>query len=255
MNRIIGFIIIDIMKNKIVLAYTILLAAFAWSTFSLEDNPTKGTLTLLNIILLIVPLVTILFSTIYIYNSAEFIELLTSQPIERKKIWISLFSGLAFSFVISFLIGAGIPLFVYANIPIALMMTVIGCIISLVFVAIAFLSSILSRDKAKGIGMSILLWLYFALLFDGLVLFLFFQFSEYPIEKIMVGITASSPIDLARILILLHLDVSAMMGYTGAIFKDFFGNTLGLTIAFVLLMLWILIPFLISLKIFKQKDL
>jgi Cu-processing system permease protein len=95
--------------------------------------------------------------------------LLTSQPIERKKIWVSLFSGLAFSFVISFLIGAGIPLFVYANIPIALMMTVIGCIISLVFVAIAFLSSILSRDKAKGIGMSILLWLYFALLFDGLV--------------------------------------------------------------------------------------
>ena len=255
MNRIIRFIIIDIMKNKTVLAYTILLAAFAWTTFSLEDNPTKGTLTLLNIILLIVPLVTILFSTIYVYNSAEFIELLTSQPIERKKIWISLFIGLGFSFVISFLIGAGIPLLVFADPQIALMMTLTGCIISLVFVAIAFLSSILSRDKAKGIGISILLWLYFALLFDGLVLFLFFQFSEYPIEKMMVGITASSPIDLARILILLHLDVSAMMGYTGAIFKDFFGNTLGLSIAFSLLFLWILIPFFISLEIFKQKDL
>ena len=178
MNRIIRFIIIDIMKNKTVLAYTILLAAFAWTTFSLEDNPTKGTLTLLNIILLIVPLVTILFSTIYVYNSAEFIELLTSQPIERKKIWISLFIGLGFSFVISFLIGAGIPLLVFADPQIALMMTLTGCIISLVFVAIAFLSSILSRDKAKGIGISILLWLYFALLFDGLVLFLFFQFSE-----------------------------------------------------------------------------
>ena len=165
------------MKNKTVLAYTILLAAFAWTTFSLEDNPTKGTLTLLNIILLIVPLVTILFSTIYVYNSAEFIELLTSQPIERKKIWISLFIGLGFSFVISFLIGAGIPLFVFADPQIALMMTLTGCIISLVFVAIAFLSSILSRDKAKGIGISILLWLYFALLFDGLVLFLFFQFG------------------------------------------------------------------------------
>ena len=86
------------MKNKTVLAYTILLAAFAWTTFSLEDNPTKGTLTLLNIILLIVPLVTILFSTIYVYNSAEFIELLTSQPIERKKIWISLFVILGFRF-------------------------------------------------------------------------------------------------------------------------------------------------------------
>ena len=102
--------------------------------------------------------------------------MLTSQPIERKKIWISLFIGLGFSFVISFLIGAGIPLFVFADPQIALMMTLTGCIISLVFVAIAFLSSILSRDKAKGIGISILLWLYFALLFDGLVLFLFFQF-------------------------------------------------------------------------------
>jgi Cu-processing system permease protein len=255
MIRIIRFIILDILKNKIVLAYTILLAAFAWSAFSLEDNSTKGTLTLLNIILLIVPLVSILFSTIYIYNSAEFIELLTSQPIQRKKIWQSLFAGLSISFIISFLIGVGIPLFVFADSIIAIMMTAIGCIISIVFVAIAFLCSILSRDKAKGIGFSILLWLYFSLLFDGLVLFLLFQLSDYPIEKMMVGIIATSPIDLARILILLHLDVSAMMGYTGAIFKDFFGTTLGLTIAFTLLILWIATPFAISLRIFKNKDL
>ncbi len=255
MNRIIQFIILDILKNQIVLAYTVLLAAFAWSAFGLEDNNAKGTLTLLNIILLIVPLVAILFSTIYIYNSSEFIELLTSQPIQRKKIWWSLFASLAISFVIAFLIGAGIPLFVFADITIAIMMTVIGCIISLVFVAIAFLSSILSRDKAKGIGVSILLWLYFALMFDGLVLFLLFQLSEYPIERMMVGITAASPIDLARILILLHLDVSAMMGYTGAIFKDFFGTTYGLIIAFGLLAMWTAVPFLISLRVFKQKDL
>ena len=255
MNRIVRFIILDILKNKIVLAYTILLAAFAWSTFSLEDNHAKGTLTLLNIVLLIVPLVAILFSTIYIYNSAEFIELLTSQPIHRKKIWLSLFAGLSISFVIAFLIGAGLPLFIFSDTIIALMMTIIGVLISLVFVAIAFLSSILSRDKAKGIGVSILLWLYFALLFDGLMLFLLFQFSEYPVEKMMVGITATSPIDLARILILLHLDISAMMGYTGAIFKAFFGTTSGLIIAFSLLLLWIVIPFLISLIIFKKKDL
>lgn len=85
MNKIIKFVIIDLLKNKIVLVYTIILAAFSWSAFSLEDNSSKGILTLLNIILLIVPLVSILFSTIYIYNSSEFIELLLSQPIQRKK--------------------------------------------------------------------------------------------------------------------------------------------------------------------------
>ncbi len=40
----------------------------------------------------------------------------------------------------------------------------------------------------------------------------------------MVGLSALNPIDLSRILILLQLDVSAMMGYTGAVFKDFFGT-------------------------------
>ena len=101
MNKIIKFVIIDLLKNKIVLVYTIILAAFSWSAFSLEDNSSKGILTLLNIILLIVPLVSILFSTIYIYNSSEFIELLLSQPIQRKKIWLSLFLGLSISLLLS----------------------------------------------------------------------------------------------------------------------------------------------------------
>lgn len=85
MNNIIKFVIIDILRNRIVLAYTLLLALLSWSVFSLEDNSTKGILTLLNLVLLYVPLVSIIFSTIYIYNSAEFIELLISQPIKRKK--------------------------------------------------------------------------------------------------------------------------------------------------------------------------
>lgn len=255
MNRIVKYIIIDILKNKIMLAYTIMLAVLSWSAFSLEDNSTKGLLTVLNIILLTVPLVSILFTTIYLYNSTEFIELLLSQPIARNKIWLSLFSGLAVSFITSFIIGSGIPLLIYAEFKTACMMLLLGILISLVFVSIAFLSSILSRDKAKGIGISIMLWLYFCLLFDGIVLFLLFQFSDYPIEKFMVIITSLSPVDLARILILLHLDVSAMMGYTGAIFKDFFGTNIGLLMSLLLLSLWFIIPYWISLIKFRKKDL
>ncbi|MDI5897089.1 MULTISPECIES: ABC transporter permease subunit [Flavobacterium] len=255
MNRIIKIIFLDILKNKIILAYTLILAILSWSSFGLEDNSAKGLLTILNIILFTVPLVSILFATIYLYNSTEFIELLLSQPIKRKKIWLSLFLGLSLAMVLAFFIGAGIPLLINAPDSVGIMMLVIGCLITLVFVALAFLSSILTRDKAKGIGIAIMGWLYFALLFDGIILYLLFQFSDYPIEKAMIGVTALSPIDLARIQILLHLDVSAMMGYTGAIFKDFFGTSLGLLLSFSLLCLWIIIPFFISLIKFKNKDL
>lgn len=255
MNRIIKIIFLDILKNKIVLAYTLILALLSWSSFGLEDNSAKGLLTILNVILFTVPLVSILFATIYLYNSSEFIELLLSQPVKRKKIWLSLFLGLSLSMVAAFFIGAGIPLLINAPDSVGIMMIFVGSLISVIFVALAFLSSILTRDKAKGIGIAIMTWLYFALLFDGMVLFLLFQLSDYPIEKAMVGITALSPIDLARIQILLQLDVSAMMGYTGAIFKDFFGTAMGLTVSFALLCFWIAIPFYISLKKFKNKDL
>lgn len=255
MNRIVKFIVLDILKNKIVLAYTLILGILSWSAFSLEDNSTKGLLTLLNVILLTVPLVSVVFSTIYIYNSSEFIELLLSQPIKRSKIALSLFIGLSASLLLSFFIGADIPILVYAPSAVGLMMLVVGFFITTVFVAIAFLSAILTRDKAKGIGIAILLWLFFALLFDGLILFILFQFADYPIEKMMVILAAFNPIDLARILILLHLDVSAMMGYTGAIFKDFFGTGLGMTITFLILSLWIILPLWFSLLIFKKKDL
>ncbi len=238
-----------------VIAYAVLLAVLCFSAFNLEDNSTKGVLTVQSIILLTVPLVSLIFSTIYLYNSNEFIELLLGQPVQRKKIWISLFAGLSLSLVIAFLISGGVPLLLYAPSNLALMMILIGCLITVIFVSLACLCAMLTRDKAKGIGIAILIWLFFALLFDGLLLFILFQFADYPIEKPMIALASLSPIDLSRILMQLHMDVSAMMGYTGAIFKDFFGNTLGMSMAILLLVLWIVIPFWISLRKFKRKDL
>lgn len=255
MMRILKYVALDIIKNKIIIAYAIMLALFSWSAFGLEDNAAKGLLTVLNIVLLTVPLMSVLFATIYVYNSSEFIELLLSHPIKRSKIWKALFIGLSLSMVAAYVFGAGIPLFIFAAWDIALMTIAVGSLLSVIFVAIAFLSSIITRDKAKGIGTSIMLWLYFALLFDGLVLFLFFQFADYPIEKAVVFLSALSPIDLSRILILLKLDVSAMLGYTGAVFKNSFGSDWGLVFSFALLAFWALVPFYLSLRKFKSKDL
>ncbi|MGB4937832.1 MAG: ABC transporter permease, partial [Ferruginibacter sp.] len=228
MKKIIKYVIIDILRNKIMLGYTLFLLVISLSIFNLEDNSAKGLLSLLNIILIIVPLVSLLFSAIYVYNSSEFLELLVSQPLKRKTIWLSLFSGLATSMAFAFLIGAGVPILLYEATPTGFMMLGAGLLLSVIFVAIAMLAAVMARDKAKGIGVVILLWLYFSIIFDGLVLFVLFQFADYPLENIMVGVTAFNPIDLSRILILLKMDVSALMGYTGAIFKDFFGTRLGL---------------------------
>ncbi len=255
MGKIIKYVLLDIVKNKIVIAYTVFLLAITFSVFSLEDNVQKGMLTLLNLVLFIVPLVSIIFSTIYIYNSAEFIELLISQPIRRRSIWLSIFTGLSGALASAFLVGVGVPLLFFARSPLSVMMTSMGVLISVIFVALAMLAAVTTKDKAKGIGITILLWVYFSLLFDGLVLFLLFQFADYPMEKAMVGMSMLDPIDLARILILLKMDISALMGYTGAIFKDFFGTGRGMVISVSAMCLWVLVPVLLSLRKFNRKDL
>jgi len=255
MKKIFKYVMIDILRNKIMLAYTLFLLLISLSVFNLEDNTAKGLLSLLNIILIIVPLVSILFAAIYVYNSAEFLELLVSQPLKRKTIWLSMFAGLAASLALAFFIGAGIPILLYEATATGFMMLGTGLLLSVIFVAIAMLAAVKTRDKAKGIGITILLWLYFSLLFDGLVLFLLFQFADYPMEKFMVGVSTLNPIDLSRILILLRMDVSALMGYTGAIFKNFFGTQAGVWLSFVVLLIWIVIPSWLSLRKFNRKDL
>ena len=255
MKKIIKYVTWDILRNKIVLVYTVILLITSLSVFGLEDNATKGLLSLLNIILLIIPLVCIIFSTIYIYNSNEFIELLVSQPLKRKTIWLSLYTGLAVSLSLSFFVGAGIPLLIYHPNILGLLMCVVGVCLSIIFVGIAMLAAVKTRDKAKGIGVVILLWLYFSLLFDGLVLFLLFQFADYPLEKPMIAISALNPIDLGRVLIMLQMDVAAMLGYTGAVLKEFFGSTRGIIFAFIVLLFWIAMPLFLSLRKFKSKDL
>ena len=135
------------------------------------------------------------------------------------------------------------------------MILVIGILLTLIFSGIGVLIAVVVRDKAKGIGRCLLHWLYFALIFDGVVLFLSFQYADYPLEKPMIVASALNPIDLARILILLKMDVSALMGYTGAVFTEYFGTLRGMLISFTILILWLLIPYFISERRFIKGDL
>ncbi len=255
MNRIARFILFDILKNKIVLLYTALLFIISWSVLGLESNFTKATLSLLNVVLLVVPLVSIIFSTIYVYNSSQFIELLLSQPVPRARVWFNLFLGLVTALILAFLIGCGIPILLYSSIQTGASLMLTGVFLTIIFASLAMLAAIFSRDRAKGIGISIFIWMFFAIIYDGILLVLMFQFADYPIEGIMATLAAVNPIGLSRIFVLLQLDVAAMLGQAGAIFRQVFGSGGGLVISIIILTLWAFVPFLWSLVQFNKKDL
>src|SRR5690606_37270702 len=105
MNKLIKYVVLDILRNKIVIAYTAFLFLFASGLFIMEDNPEKSLASLLTINLILIPLVSIIFSTIYVYNAAEFMELLVAQPVKRSTLWFSIYAGLAGALTLAFIIG------------------------------------------------------------------------------------------------------------------------------------------------------
>ena len=110
------------------------------------------------------------------------------------------------------------------------------------------------EDKIKGFGTAILLWLYLAVIYDAMMLLALYAFREYPLERALIGVAMLNPVDLGRILILLQLDISALMGYTGAVFNHFYGNMTGTLLSATVLVLWFAGPMLIGLRKFQHKD-
>lgn len=255
MRKIAKYVILDILQNKFVIGYGLFLFLVSFTLLNLEGESSKVMLSLLNVILLVVPLISIVFSTIHFYNSYEFMEMMLSQPIKRSWILYSEYIGISFSLVCSFALGMGIPLLIFGHGSIVMYLLASGIILTFVFVSLAFLSAVLSKDKARGIGISLLLWFFFSVIYDGLILILLFSFSDYPIEKYMLLFMSLNPVDLARVAILLQMDTAALMGYTGAVFSSFFNNWGGVVFASSILLLWIILPLLRAIRIFNKKDL
>jgi Cu-processing system permease protein len=206
-------------------------------------------------VLFVVPLISIVFGTIHYYNSREFIELLLAQPIRRNAIFLGQYAGLSLSLAGALGLGLGLPVVLLDPSLPSFLLLLVAVLETFIFTGLAFLASVRSRDKARGIGLALMLWFYFSILYDGLILLVLFYFSDYPLEKPVLALTALNPVDLSRILVLLKLDTSALMGYTGALYQKFFGSMLGVAWSFGLLILWWMLPLGIALRAFKRKDL
>jgi Cu-processing system permease protein len=253
--KVLKYVLYDVMRSRMVLVYALLLFVFSYALFYLESDPSKSVLSLLNIVLLLVPLVSIIFGTIHFYNSREFVEMLLAQPMSRRSIFFSEYFGLSFSLTLALIFGIGIPALTFGVNANSLFLILIGVLLTFVFVAIAVWSAVVTNDKARGIGVSLLLWFYFTILYDGIILLVLFYFSDYPMEKVMMILSALNPVDLGRISVLLRLDVSALMGYTGAVFQKFLGSVSGTVTALALLVLWSLLPLWFGNRYFRRKDL
>lgn len=250
----------NVARSRWILGYGLLLALLTWLLLQFGGSGERALLSLLNVVLLLQPLVSVVFGTLYVYNAREFIEMLLAQPVGRGALYTGLFGGLAVPLGGAFLLGVGMPLLVWGHGGPefgrqALMLLVVGLLLTLVFTAFSLCLAVLIEDRARGLGAALFVWLLTTVVYDGLILLLTVVFDRYPLEGVLLALVFLNPVDLGRVLLLLSFDVSALMGYTGAVYERFFHGAVGSILALLMLVLCAAVPYLFGLRWFRRKDL
>ncbi|MBY5959922.1 ABC transporter permease [Membranicola marinus] len=259
MGKILKYSFFDLMRSRWSYVYFIFYLALGFMLLFLNNDLSKAVITMMNVIIVLVPLIGTIFGIMYYYNSREFTELLLAQPIKRSNIFLGQYLGVAVSLSLSLVLGLGIPFVLYGLFQSNAiwdfsLLLITGAFLTFIFTALAFNIALSNENKIKGFGYAVLLWLFMAVIFDGLFLLTLVMFEQYPLDKFSLIATMFNPIDLSRILILLKLDISALLGYTGAVFKQFFGTNLGLFTSLGVLVLWTVLPVWRLVWVSKKKD-
>jgi len=259
MRKFIKYSFADLVQSYWTILYYLFFLIVTSAILYFSADMTKSIVSMMNIVIVLIPLVSIVFGAIYYYNSREFTELLLAQPVKRSALILGQFTGLASSLSLSFVVGITIPfiikgIFVSEHLPDFLLILIAGICLSFSMSAIAYATSLKHENKILGFGISLFIWFVLAVLYDGLILMLLILFKEYPTDSAAIVITFLNPIDLSRVMIMLGLDIAALMGYTGAVFLKFFGSATGVILTILSLFVWITIPCVVMVRIAKKKD-
>lgn len=249
----------DLARNKWLLAYAVLFWAVTEALFFFGGTGPQVVLSLLNAVLFVVPLVALVFGTAHVHASREFIELLLSQPLSRRSVFTGLYLGLALPLTVAFLVGAGTPFLLHGaatgapRLALALL-ALAGVLLTLTFAALAMVIALTADDRLRGMALALGAWFAFTLAYDGGVLVLVSALGDWPLERPLLALMLLNPVDVARVLVLTSLDASALLGYTGALFRRVFGSALGPAIAITALSVWAMLPVFFARRRFLRRD-
>jgi Cu-processing system permease protein len=257
--KIVRYELQNVLRNRWVVGYAAFFFLVTEVLLRLGGTSERALLSLLNVVVLLIPLVTIVFGTIYWHGAREFTELLLAQPVPRPALFHGLFAGLVLPLSAAFVVGVSIPLLLHRAVSAETtgllgLMLAAGVALTGVFGALAVLIGGLVDDRLKGLGAALGVWLLMTLVYDGLVLAVTVAWSAYPLEGPLLALTLANPVDLARVLLVLRFDVAALMGYSGAVFQQVLGGPLGTATALAGLVVWMVVPGLLALRAFRRKD-
>lgn len=235
----------------------IYLVAFNLILFSLRyfsNDPQQLFVSTMNSVLFFHSIGLLLFATLSWQNNSEFISLILTQPIKRSTVfWARLSSfwlSVGLSTGVSLLVQMGPSLQFAENIRLLLTQS----LIEVIFTGIGFLLAIKIQDRLKAMAIAAAVILLFTLILDGFSLWIIINYSAYPLEKLILALSALNPLTLLKYQNLAADESSLWIGYAGLLLKRAWETGFIKAISALALFLWICVPVSLAWFSFKRKD-
>ena len=261
------------LRNRWVLATTLLLAALALTLTLLGSAPTGSVgvrpldvviVSLSSLSVFLLPLIALLISHDSIVGEIErgTMLLLLSYPVGRWQVLLGKFAGHLAVLAFATILGYGVAAMVLATTGAEIdadslkafgIMVASSILLGAVFIAIGYLISSLVRERATAAGVAIGVWLAFVVLYDmGLLGLLVVDQGRNISTSMLDALLLANPTDVYRMLTLAGTTgVSAFAGLAGLSSA----MTLGEAVLVAALLLWIFLPLSLAAHAFSRREL
>lgn len=257
-------------RNKWTLVFTLVFAALALaiSYFGLVTEAvvgfqgfTRTSASLMNLVLYLVPMISLTMGALSFTGEKGASELLFSQPVTRTEILMGKLIGLFMSIGAATLFGFGLAgLVIAAQVGIdgmARYLALVGFALLLAasFLSLGAMTAILAGGRAKGLGFSVFVWFFFVLFYDLLVMGMVFLLPEHTANQFIFLSLFGNPVDLGRVGSLIAMGDPAVFGYAGAALVKFLHGAALANLALIGgLVIWVVLPLLVADRVLRRQD-
>ena len=262
----------DSLRNRWVLAATLLLAALALSLGFLGSSPTGSVkadpltitvVSLSSLSIFLIPLIAMLLAYDAVIGEIErgTMALLLSYPVSRWQVLVGKFIGHLIILTLATTAGYGLAgialqlahggLDIAAWKPFALLI-VASVLLGAAFLAMGYLISAKVKERGTAAGIAIGVWLFFVVIFDMALLGILVADSKQAITAPMLEtILLINPADVYRLLNLTGYENTAMYAGMAGLSGQL---TLGMPVLVAAQLLWIALPFALAAWIFRKRQ-
>ncbi len=244
---------------------SLVLAISYFGTMTAGDIGFQGfnrtTASLLSLVLYLIPLIALMMGTQSFLDSDGSDDLLFAQPVSREDVLIGKLLGLFAAMTTATFVGFGLGGLVIATqteaedfigYPIFVGLSLF---LSIVFLSLSMLAAIICKRSTKAFGVALLIWFFFVIFYDLLVLGAALLFKEKTANYVIFASLFGNPVDLVRVAGLLSLKGQDVFGAAGAALLKFLGGEFQAFAALIAgLIFWAGMPILLSFKLLRRQD-